>query len=478
MTRLAWWLAAVTAGVLGVSAGVWAQDAAPPVTRIAFGSCADQNKSCPIWERVAEQKPDVLVLLGDNIYADLEDGKLVPANPDKIAACYRELAKVPAFQALRAGTRILATWDDHDYGSNDAGVEYEHKEASQKLFLDFWGVPADSPRRQRKGVYHAEVFGPPGKRVQIIMLDERYHRSPLPKGPRGRVPGYTGLITPYLPNTDAGATFLGDEQWKWLGEQLKVPAELRLIGSGVQVVAEDHPFEKWMNIPAERARLYQLIRDTKASGVVFLSGDRHHGEISMDAEAVGYPLYDVTSSGLNQAAKTWRAPERNGHRVAAMPYGDNFGLVTVDWSKPDPRVSLQLRGDDGGVVVRQAVPLSVLKPKPDARPKAALPAGVIGPADAAKRVGEEVTVQFEVRSGRAVSGGKRVLLNSEEDFRAATNLTVVVNEAALAGRYAGATFDTFAGKTVRAKGTVTRFKDAPQVQIEDEKQLEVVEEKK
>lgn len=481
MRRLVCWLAVWFLGV-GVSATP-AQDAAKPVTRIVFGSCANQNNPCPIWEKVAEQKPELLVLLGDNIYADLEDGKLKTADPAKIASCYQALADLPAFQALRGSTKVLATWDDHDYGDNDAGVEYPHKEASQKLFLDFFGVPADSPRRERKGVYHAEVFGPPGRRVQVIMLDGRYHRSKLAKGPYQRSAGYSGTIAPYLENKDPAATLLGEEQWAWLAEQLRQPADLRLIGSGIQVVSEDHPFEKWTNIPAERARLYKLIRDTKADGVVLLSGDRHHGELSMaPAAEVGYPLYDVTSSGFNQAAKTWRPAEANRHRVAAMPFGDNFGVVAIDWEKR--AVSLQLRDDGGEVVVRHTVPLDLLKTKTAAgaksaaAPKAPLPAGVIGPEEAIKKVGEEVTVQMEVAGGRAVSGGKRILLNSEKDFRATTNFTVVVNEKAMTGRFEKATFETFDGKTVRAKGKVTLFKDAPQVQIDDAARLEIVEAKK
>ena len=48
----------------------------------------------------------------------------------------------------------------------------------------------------------------------------------------------------------------------------------RLIASSIQVVAEDHGWEKWMNLPHERERLYRLIRETGAEGMVFLSGDR------------------------------------------------------------------------------------------------------------------------------------------------------------------------------------------------------------
>jgi alkaline phosphatase D len=441
-----------------------AQEAAP-LSRIAFGSCADQNKPCPIWNRIAEQKPELLILLGDTIYADLEGGRLINANPDKIAAAYAKLAALPAFAALRKQCPILATWDDHDYGKNDAGGDYPLKERSQKLFLDFFNVPADSPRRTRKGVYHAQVFGPPGKRVQVIMLDTRYFRGKLKRAARP-LPGTR--VVPYLPNTDAGATMLGEEQWKWLGEQLRQPAELRLIGSSVQAVADEHAFEKWANIPAERERLFKVLRESNADGIVILSGDRHHGELSLSTDRIGYPLYDLTSSGFNQASKNWRAPEANSHRVAAMPYGDNFGLVTVDWSKPDPVVGLELRGDDGKITLRQTFPLSLLHAK---EPPVKLPAGVLTPAEARAKVGATGTVQFRVRGGRAVSGGKRLLLNSEAVYRSAKNFTVVVNESALAG----ATFEKYKGKTIRVTGTVAKYQDQVEIVVSDAKQIEIVE---
>jgi alkaline phosphatase D len=450
-----------------------------PVSRVVFGSCADQNKPCPVWDKMADAKPDVTVLLGDNVYADLVDGKLVPAKPGKIAQSYEQLAAVPGFQRLRKAAPILAVWDDHDYGKNDAGADWENRQDAQKLLLDFFGVPADSPRRQREGVYHSETFGPPGKRVQIILLDTRYHRSPLTTGPAQRFPGYDRPISkPYQPDTDPKKTFLGDAQWKWLEEQLRQPADVRLIGSGIQVVSEDHPFEKWANLPAERNRLYKLIRDTQATGVVVLSGDRHLGELSLDPTAAGYPLYDLTSSGINQGAKAWRRAEPNARRVAAMPYGDNFGVVGIDW-QAGPTVTLELRDDQGQPVVRHPVPLGVLKPtaagaeKPaDPAPAAAMPAGVISAADARTKVGEAVTVQFVVKAGRGTAA--RILLNSESDFRSPANFTVVLNKAGQTGKWADATLDTFKGKTIRATGTVTLFQERPQIQIDAAGKLEVV----
>ncbi len=473
-------LAALAAGLVS------AADATPKppalVSRVVFGSCADQNKPCPVWDKVVDAKGDLLVLLGDNIYADIDNGKLKPSTPDKMAACYAELAAVPAFKKLRDATYMMATWDDHDYGNNDAGDEWLHKDDAQKQFLDFVGLPADSPRRKQKGVYWAETFGPEGKRVQVIMLDGRYFRSKIRKADKP-LPGTT--IRPYLPNTDADATMLGDDQWKWLEGQLKQPAEVRLIGSGIQVVSDDHPFEKWATIPNERARLYKLIRDTGANGVIVLSGDRHLADLSCDPKAVGYPLYDATSSGFNQGAKEYRDPEANKFRVGGMPWGNNFGVIQIDWAAtPSPLVSLQLRGEDGEIAAQARVPLGKLQPgggKPVAKPAdpVKLPEGVISPADALKKAkGDEVTVQFEVAGGNAVSGGKRILLNSLKDFKSDDCFTVVVNEKAMTGVYDKATFDTFKGKTVRAKGKLSEFQKKLQIQIDDPAMLEIVVEKK
>ena len=461
----------------GLASAASAQPKDRPLTKIAFGSCADQNKPCPIWGTIADAKPELLLLLGDTIYADIEDGKLKAATPEKIVKSYEALAKVPEWQKLRAQTPLLAMWDDHDYGHNDAGGEWEHKVAAQKAFHDFFETPADSPRRTQKGVYHADIFGPVGKRVQVILVDTRYFRSLLKKADKP-LPGTR--IVPYIPITDDTATMLGDEQWKWLEAELKKPAEVRVICSGIQIVNDDHPFEKWGNLPKERRKLLDLIKSTGANGAVLLSGDRHLGEISLDSKSVGYPLFDITASGFNQASPNYRDPEANKYRVSSLPYGNHFGMVTIDWAA-DPVISLQLRHENGEIAIQSKVKLSQLQAKPGvkepAKPAVALPEGVLSAAEALKKKdGDEVTVQFAVEAGRLA--GKRILLNSEKDFKSEKNFTVVVNEKAWTGPFDKATFDTFKGKTIRVKGKLSTFQEKLQIQVNDAKDIEIVEAKK
>jgi alkaline phosphatase D len=312
---------------------------AEPLRRIAFGSCAQQDAPQPIWDAVLATDPELFLFLGDNIYGDTTDMAVLRAK-------YRQLGEQPGYRKLRQGVPVLAVWDDHDYGANDAGAEYPMKAESQQAFMDFFGVPNDSPRRRRAGVYDARVFGPPGRRVQVILLDLRYFRSPLGRrevGAEQRALGYG----PYAPNTAPDATMLGAAQWRWLARQLAVPAELRLIASSVQVVASEHGWETWGQLPHERRRLFDLIRTARADGVLFLSGDVHWGELSRAADGP-YPLYDFTSSALNQEwPQALNLP--NARRVGTVVYPyPNFGTVEIGWDDVDPTVRLRLRAERGG----------------------------------------------------------------------------------------------------------------------------------
>ncbi|MCA9444667.1 MAG: alkaline phosphatase D family protein, partial [Candidatus Omnitrophica bacterium] len=169
-----------------------------------------------------------------------------------------------------------------------------------------------------------------------------------------------GVGGSYVPDYDPASTMLGEAQWAWLEEQLKVPADLRIIASSVQVIANRHRFEKWGNFPLERQRLFDLIKKTKANGVVIVSGDRHTAEIDRIEDEVGYPLFDVTSSSLN-LGHPWRS-EINEHRVGGMYFDDNFGMIDIDWSQEDPLIRLQVLDGSGEVAIQQRVRLNDLWP--------------------------------------------------------------------------------------------------------------------
>lgn len=301
-------------------------------SRIAFGSCHDTTHA-PIWEPVLTASPDVWVWLGDTVYADTQD------MGQKWRAYARVLAE-PGYRALERSTRILGIWDDHDYGVNDAGKEYAKRAESQQLFLDFIGEPRGTPRRAQEGVYAAYTTGPPNRRIQFVLLDTRYHRD-APDTPDGDV--------------------LGIAQWKWLESELHEPAQLRIIASSIQVIAEEHRWEKWSNFPTARQRLFDVIARSGAQGVLFLSGDRHFAEISRFPETpAGYPLYDVTSSSMS---RPWDEPpsEQNRYRIAGPYWQVNFGVLDVYWESDPQLVVLQILDAAGRVQLEHEIALSELR---------------------------------------------------------------------------------------------------------------------
>ena len=333
-----------------LAAGMVHADEAKTLSVIAFGSCNHQGKPQEHWQAITEVKPDLFVMLGDNIYGDTRDMKLLEKK-------WQGLADLPGYQQLQKMCPIEAVWDDHDYGENDAGSNYPMKKESQKIFLDFLEVDPDDPRRHREGTYAVKNYGPETERVQLILLDTRYFRGPLlrKKISRERGEGFSG---PYVPHTEASSPLLGEAQWDWLKKQLQQPAKLRVIASSIQFVANDHGWEKWGNQPHERERMMKLIDQTQAGGVVFLSGDRHRAEISRLVEGVPYPVFDVTSSGMNNASSGFRN-EVNVHRYGSLYGGNNFGSLIIDWTAEDPEVRMQIRSsDDGKVVIQHTIRLS------------------------------------------------------------------------------------------------------------------------
>jgi alkaline phosphatase D len=217
---------------------------------------------------------------------------------ERIKQVYAQMAAKPEYQKLKENVPMLAVWDDHDYGINDGSGDFIYKDESQQLFLDFFAEPADSERRKTPGIYTVKTYGPQGKRVQIILLDTRYFRSkPTPDTRSAEEKKALNIAGRYAVSDDPAATVLGETQWRWLEQQLRQPAEVRLLVSSYPLVPTELGRDAWGNFPRERQRLFDLIATTKANGVIVLSGDVHFSEISKTDEGP-YPLYDFTSSPL------------------------------------------------------------------------------------------------------------------------------------------------------------------------------------
>ncbi len=311
-----------------------AQDAANAEYTIAFGSCNKTNVKNVLWDDILDAKPDIWIWGGDNIYADTDDMA-------KIQTMYAEQNEVNGYKKLKNTVPIMGTWDDHDYGVNDGGNEFEQKDASKQAFLDFMDVPKDSPRREQAGIYTSKDIKLAMGSIKIIILDTRYFRSALTKDP--------AITKRYKPNQNNQGTILGEEQWQWLQNELnRSKADFNIIVSSIQVLSHEHGFETWGNMPHEVRRLEKLIVDSKAKGIAILSGDRHISEFSRKLiPGLPYPLIDFTSSGLTHSYKLF-TDESNTYRVGSVVKKKSFGLVYFDFAKKQLRI--QMRGNNNTVL--------------------------------------------------------------------------------------------------------------------------------
>ena len=83
--------------------------------------------------------------------------------PYRIQRAYKELNSSTDFQrfiksAEMNRTEIYAIWDDHDYGKNDSGKEYKHKQISKKYFMEFFDIEKTVPPVDKPGIYRSKVY--------------------------------------------------------------------------------------------------------------------------------------------------------------------------------------------------------------------------------------------------------------------------------------------------------------------------------
>lgn len=320
-----------------------------PMTRIGFGSCLKEKQEMTIWPLIGEEDPDLFVFLGDNVYGDAYPNDPLfddPAMP-KMVGAYEELATRNEFTEFRADTPMMYAWDDHDYGKNDGGAEYKFKDKAKELFLQAWDIPADDPRRSREGLYMSKIVGPQGQSVQMILLDTRFFRGPLKKTDTYNEKGKER----YVPSYDSSSTMLGKAQWAWLADELKKPADLRILVSSIQVLADGHGWEAWKMLPLERNKLYRTLREAGANNTIVISGDRHAGAIYKRDDVAGFPLYEMTTSSLNMPVSAWKKPEDTyvepgPYRMTAMQDEINYGMVDIDWDNKTATLRLVSPGND------------------------------------------------------------------------------------------------------------------------------------
>ena len=177
------------------------------------------------------------------------------------------------------------------------------------MFLNFWNVAEDDPRNYREGLYFKNIKNVDGAKIEIIALDTRFFRSKL-----------NGKKNAYKPNINPQATILGKKQWDWFQSSItNSTSKVIIILSSIQVLATDHPYEKWANFPLERSKLIRILSEAaQDKAVIVVSGDRHRSGIYQNNF-----FSEITASSLNKPGSKFKEsdPLLIGETFPEMNYG-------------------------------------------------------------------------------------------------------------------------------------------------------------
>lgn len=311
----------------------WRSGGQAPDFRIALGSCANTidtlfetpdpafTQRYRIFSSMAEANPDLMLWLGDNLYLREPDWYSWTG----ILHRYTHTRSIPEMQRLLATAHNYAIWDDHDFGPNNSDRSFIHKDKTLKAFELFWGNPS---------------FGLPGTPgaisffqymdIDFFLLDNRYHRSPNDR-------------------RSGQKTILGKDQLEWLIDALsfsKAPYKMVLVGG--QVLNTAPLFENYAHHHfEERQYLLSRIEEEGIEGVIFLTGDRHHTELSRYVNNRGIEVYDLTISPLT--SRSYDAEEEpNQLRVPGTQVGiRNYGIMEVSGPQEDRRIHVEVRDTEG-----------------------------------------------------------------------------------------------------------------------------------
>ncbi len=325
---------------------LWQHRTDPPEFSFVAGSCTYVNEpqwdrpgkpygdSMMIFETIAARKPDLMLWVGDNTYTREGDWNTKSGFHHR----YTHTRSLAEMQALLASTHHYATWDDHDYGPNDSDRSFANKKTASETFFNFWptlpGKPFDDGAICQTFQWND---------CQFFMLDDRWFKAP---------------------NNDKDSTrpYFGDAQTNWLLDALKYSkATFKIICSGGQILNSARVKENYSIFPVERRMLLDKITKANIAGLLFITGDRHHAELSKLERPGTYPLFDLTTSPLTSGTNN-PANEGNTLRVPETLFtGHNFAHIQVSGPAKDRKMKIDLCNNRGGVVWSKELKASGLK---------------------------------------------------------------------------------------------------------------------
>lgn len=312
---------------------LWDYRTDPPAFTLLTGSCAYINEEeydrpgrayggdYEIFETMQDVDADLMLWLGDNIYLREVDFGSYAGYGHR----YSHMRGTAELQGLLKAMPNVAIWDDHDFGPNDCDGHFVHKDWAQAAFESFWANPSYGLPGAEGGITTQFRF----MDVDFFLLDNRYHRV-------------------NHQNATQEPQILGTEQMDWLLGSLKSSrAPFKVIAVGGQFLSDAAIYENHAQFPKERSELLRRLDEEDIRGVLFLSGDRHNGELTRLQLPGGNWVHELTSSPLTSSSYD-HTDEPNSLRVPGTMIGvRHFAELHFSGPRKDRELQIVMRGVQG-----------------------------------------------------------------------------------------------------------------------------------
>jgi alkaline phosphatase D len=273
--------------------------------KIALASCMSDApifERIKIWETLANQNPDMIFFLGDNVYAAVNE----MADPETLWDRYVQTRLSLEVFKKESLIPIFATWDDHDFGQNDGNKNYPYVNEAQQVFRDFFPQEAINDVIDKgPGVSQAVNL----LNHRFIFLDDRSFRD-----------------DPH------GESMWGLEQELWLQNQMETANTPLWIINGSQIFGKYGPSESLESDYPNHFQRFTTLLSTLNKPIMFISGDIHASEImQIPKSLLGFDSLELTSSSMHSAHSPIGQLKDNPRRINGFD-GDSFLLVNLTQS--------------------------------------------------------------------------------------------------------------------------------------------------
>jgi phosphodiesterase/alkaline phosphatase D-like protein len=299
--------------------------------RLAFVSCSSDeflSEQGPMWRRLVDSRPDLLIMLGDNVYVDRPRWTHPTITAPYIWQRYIETRNSLDIYKTAQLIPTLATWDDHDYGKNNTDKAFPHKQQAAEIFRAMYAQDPIIP----------EIVHGPGVATyfsafaqKFFLMDDRTFRSCK-----------WFWCKPQ--------SHWGEEQFSWVLNNIGESTDPVWLVNGSQFFGSYRGGWSFEGNHGQRfERVLERLRQAPAP-ILFASGDVHYSEIMrIEQERLGYTSYEVTSSAIHSRSRSPRG--RNFRRIAST--GEhNFVVVDAIAQPGKLDMSLFSLGADGEAYFR------------------------------------------------------------------------------------------------------------------------------